>query len=70
MTLRRDAHLLMSAAAFAVTACLLGCNAEGPAERAGETIDEAADDLGDAAEEAGDEIEDAVDDIDDDLDNR
>jgi hypothetical protein len=41
---------------------LYGCPEEGPAERAGEKIDEAVDDAGDAIEEAGDELEDATDD--------
>jgi hypothetical protein len=45
-----------------VAPALISCPDEGPAERAGEKIDEAADDVGDAVEEAGDEVEDAVDD--------
>ncbi len=40
---------------------LTACDNQGPAEEAGENIDDAVDDAGDAAEEAGDEAEDAVD---------
>lgn len=44
---------------------LAACEREGPAERAGENIDEAAEDAGeavdDAMEEAEDEVEDATD---------
>jgi hypothetical protein len=38
-----------------------GCSEDGPAEEAGEQVDEAADEAEDAAEEAGDEAEDATD---------
>ena len=38
----------------------VGCDQDGPAERAGEKIDNAADDVGDAARNAKDEIEDAA----------
>ena len=40
---------------------MTGCEEEGPAERAGERLDEAGDDIEDAAEDAADDIEDAVD---------
>lgn len=35
---------------------ILGCEQEGPAERAGEEIDEAVEDAGEAIEEAGDAV--------------
>lgn len=38
-----------------------GCEREGPAERAGEKVDDAVEDAGDAAEDAGDKVEDALD---------
>ena len=38
---------------------LLGCE-EGPAERAGENIDEAVDKAGDQIEKSGDDLQDAV----------
>jgi hypothetical protein len=41
---------------------LVGCPDDGPAEEAGEAIDEAADDAGDALDDAADEVDDAVDD--------
>ena len=40
---------------------LVACEQEGPAERAGEKLDEAADDIGDGIEDAGDEVEDCLD---------
>lgn len=42
-------------------AVLTGCEEDGPAEEAGESIDEAIDDAGDAIEDAGDDIEDKTD---------
>lgn len=44
-----------------------GCEEEGPAERAGESLDEGIDDAGDALDDAGDDLDDAVDDAGDDL---
>lgn len=40
---------------------LAGCQDQGPAEEAGENIDEAVEKAGDEMEEAADEIEDKVD---------
>ena len=37
-----------------------GCEQEGPAERAGETIDEAVESVGDAIEDAGESVQDAA----------
>lgn len=53
---------LLSGLALLALLGMAGCeDHEGPAERAGESIDEATDEAGDAMEDAGDEIEDAVD---------
>ena len=41
---------------------LVGCDDQGPAEEAGEEIDDAADDAGDAMDDAADDMEDAFDD--------
>lgn len=38
----------------------VGCEQDGPAERAGENVDEAVEESGDALERAGDNIEDAM----------
>lgn len=46
--------------AFALT--LAGCEREGPAERAGKSLDNAAEQAGDKIEQAGDKVQDAVDD--------
>ncbi|MGD8176006.1 hypothetical protein [Marinimicrobium sp. ARAG 43.8] len=46
--------LVLSGGAF-LTAC-----DQGPAEEAGENIDDAADDAGDAMEDAADEVEDSM----------
>jgi hypothetical protein len=51
---------LSLAIAMPLVALLAACD-EGPAENAGEAVDEAAEDAGEAAEEAGDEAEDAAD---------
>ncbi len=40
------------------SATLAGCDNQGPAEEAGENIDDAMDEAGDAMEDAGDEMED------------
>lgn len=41
---------------------LAGCQDQGPAEEAGENIDEAMEETGDKMEEAAEEVEDEVDD--------
>lgn len=52
--IKKLTHLLMvTLLLFAFTAC----EQEGPAERAGENIDEAVEDAGEALEDAGDAIE-------------
>lgn len=58
----------ISAALFALLfalgggAVLTGCEEKGPAEKAGEEIDEAVEDAGDAIEDAADEVEEETDD--------
>lgn len=64
----REASAVTAILMIGVTA--IGCSEEqGPAEKAGEQIDEAAaeleDDAGEAAEEAGDAIEEAGESVDD-----
>jgi len=50
---------------------LFGCAEKGPAERAGEALDDAADRVGDTARDVRDEAEDFADDVRDELeDNR
>jgi predicted small lipoprotein YifL len=41
---------------------LAGCEQQGPAEEAGEEVDEAVEEAGDEMEEAAEEVEDEVDD--------
>lgn len=50
--------LLIGALAFV----LGGCEEEGPAERAGERLDQSMEDVGDRAEEMGDDTEEAFED--------
>lgn len=47
----------------AVTLGTAGCKEKGPAEKAGEAIDEAVDDAGDALEDAADDAKDAAEDL-------
>jgi len=42
------------------TLVVTGCDNEGPAEKAGEKIDETVEEVGDTVEDAGDEIQDAT----------
>ena len=57
----RKTSLLMLIAFAAIFAS--ACEKKGPAERAGEKIDDAMSDMADAAENMGDEVESAVDDL-------
>jgi hypothetical protein len=50
---------VFAAIIFALT--LSACEREGPAERAGEAVDDAVEEAGDALEEAGDAVEEATD---------
>jgi len=47
--------LLMSTALF-IMAGMVGCDTQGPAEKAGEKIDQSVEEVKDAAEEAGDKL--------------
>ena len=58
MTVSEKACRWIVAGALVVT--LSACEEKGPAERAGEEVDEAAEEAGEALEEAGDEMEDAA----------
>jgi hypothetical protein len=51
------------------TMAVVGCDDDGPAERAGEKVDRAADRAGDKVKDAGDRIEDAARDAKHDLKN-
>lgn len=70
---------LFSILIFATLIALAGCDQKGPAERAGETIDEsmgemsdsmkqAGEELDEAAEEAKNSMEEAANDVDDEID--
>lgn len=62
-----DLKNLLGLAAFSLFAitpmiALTGCDTnDGPAEEAGEALDDAADDVGDALDDASDEVDDAID---------
>lgn len=56
----RFTRTVITALALGFLLGLAGCEEEGPAEKAGERIDEAAEKAGDEMEEAGDEIEEAA----------
>ena len=53
-------RVMVTAVLAAALLSVVGCEPEGPAERAGKQIDEAAEDAGDAVEDAGDKVQDAV----------
>lgn len=53
--------LMMSLLAAMMTLGLAACEEEGPAEQAGEEVDEAMEEAGDSVEEMGDTIEEAAD---------
>lgn len=56
----RTAAIVLAALAAAGIAMLGGCDDKGPAERAGEQIDESVEDAGEAMQDAGEAVEDAV----------
>lgn len=56
----RKVLLPFAALTVAMSLAVAGCEEEGPAERAGETVDEAIEDAGEAMEDAGDKVEDAA----------
>ena len=53
------------AAGALLSLSLLGCERQGPAERAGESIDETVDEVRDQMDEAGDSLDDMADDAQD-----
>lgn len=61
--LRNIFFALLLGVSVAGVACMYGCpdSGDGPAEEAGEKIDDAAEDVGDKMEDVGDKAEDVVD---------
>lgn len=53
-------RILAAAFAGACCMCMTACEEEGPAERAGERVDEAAEQTGEAIEDAGENIQDGA----------
>ena len=51
-------RILAAAFAGACCMCLTACEEDGPAENAGERVDEAGENAGDAMEDAGESIQD------------
>ena len=51
---------LLLAVVFFLMTGLLGCQNDGPAEQAGEKVDQAVESTEEAVEEAGDEVEDTM----------
>ena len=60
--MRSIAITLLFFTVIAGGATTLACRQEGPAERAGRSIDEAGDDAKDALDDAGDAVQDAAED--------
>lgn len=58
----RHALLILLLGLALGTLGLTACDDQGPAEEAGEEIDDTADDVGDEFDDAGDEMEDTFDD--------
>lgn len=56
----KSSRILVVPLAFAMALLVTGCEREGPAERAGESIDRGADKAGDSLERAGDRTRDRV----------
>lgn len=54
-------YLTTLATALFLAGALAACDEDGPAEEAGEAIDDAAEEAGEAAEDAADEVEDSTD---------
>lgn len=54
--------LMALALALGTTTLVTGCDNQGPAEEAGESIDEAMEDAGDSIEDAADDVEDEFED--------
>jgi len=54
---------LTLAGLLACSILAMGCEEKGPAERAGEALDNAADEIGDAGRDLGNAVEDACEDM-------
>lgn len=53
--------VLLTVLGGSAAAALSGCEEKGPAEKAGEKVDDALEKAGDKIEDAGDKVEDALD---------
>lgn len=53
--------VLLTVLGGSAAATLSGCEKKGPAEKAGEKVDDALEEAGDKIEDAGDKVEDALD---------
>jgi hypothetical protein len=62
--MRRAIYVLLLAM---LTIGFVGCEEKGPAERAGESIDEVADDIKDSGKDLGNKIEDKCEDLKEDM---
>mgnify|MGYP000569027678 CR=1 FL=1 len=62
MTMKTLKAGLLALTLFGGATVLAACEEEGPAEKAGEKIDNAGEEMGEAIEEFGDSVEDAADD--------
>lgn len=62
--------IFLASVAFAIAACGGKKPADGPAERAGEKVDEAAEDAKQKADEAADDTKDAADDVKEDVEKK
>lgn len=61
--MRKIMNVLLMVMALGVSGLAVsGCDNDGPAEEAGENIDQAIDDAGDSMDEAGEEMQDEYDD--------
>lgn len=58
--MRRNVFLVFVVALLGCGSVLTGCHREGPAERAGKSVDRAADRTGDSLERAGDRAKDRL----------
>lgn len=61
MILSRRKFMLWASGSMLLVPVLVGCDDEGPAEEAGEKIDDAAEEAGDKLEDVGDTLEDKTD---------
>lgn len=60
-------HLTTLAALLLTGLLLAGCENDGPAEEAGEALDNAAEDIRDGGESFGDSVEDAAEEVEDEI---